>query len=203
MFGDGNERRLPPQAADLRLEREAHRRALRDFISMAEAIPPADWNAPVREEKWSPAQVTEHLRLSYAAVRAELAGQGGLRIRTKWWQQRLFRLLYLPRILKSGRFPRGVPAIREIRPASGPFDRQQLLAAFRDEGERFLDAVGAAHTDTAAISHPFLGRLTLVEGVRFMTRHVRHHQAQIVPADHGPEVGGQSDRLEPAGGSSS
>lgn len=172
-----------------------HRRALLDFVDTAEAIDLAAWNVAAREEKWSPAQVTEHLRLSYVAVRSELAGQGGLRIRTKWWQQRLFRLLYLPGILKRGRFPRGVPSIREIRPASGPFDRQQLLAAFRDEGERFLDAVGSAPADSAAISHPFLGSLSLVEGVRFMTRHVRHHQAQIDPADRGADVGAQSDPL--------
>lgn len=194
MSGDGDERRLSRRAADLLLESEMHRGALDDFVAIAEAIAPADWSSPVQETKWSPAEITEHLRLSYVAVRAELAGKGGLRIRTRWWQQRLFRLLYLPGILNRGRFPRGVPAIREIRPTSGPFERQQLLAAFREEGERFLDAAGSAAAGGATISHPFLGSLSLVEGIRFMTRHVRHHQAQIVPAGRA-EVAGQSDPL--------
>lgn len=95
MSGDGNERRHSRRAADLQLESEMHREALGDFVATAEAVAPADWNAPVQEKKWSPAEITEHLRLSYVAVRAELAGQAGMRIRTRWWQQRLFRLLYL------------------------------------------------------------------------------------------------------------
>lgn len=91
-----------------------------------------------------------------------------------------------------------MPSIREIRPASGPFERQELLAAFRDEGERFLAAVGSVGTDTSGITHPFFGRLTLAEGLRFMTRHVRHHHAQIVGADRGADLGRQSEALEPA-----
>lgn len=169
-----------PGAGDLRDEIEAHRRALRDFIATAEAIAPAAWNAPAAGGKWSPAQVAEHLRLSYATSRAELAGRPGFRVRTTWWQRRIGRLLHLPRILAAGRFPAGVPAVREIRPGEGPFDRRELLAAFRDEGERFLaDAAAAAGDRRATITHPFLGSLTLRQGVRFLAQHVRHHHAQI------------------------
>lgn len=184
----------PLKLADLSHEIELHRRALADFVATAEEIDPGEWDLPAQEEKWSPAQVTEHLRLSYAIVCSELAGRGGPRIRTRRWQRLLFRLLYLPRILKRGRFPQGVPAIREIRPAPGPFARQELLAAFGDEGERFLAAAGSAAADGGAtISHPFLGPLTLVEGVRFMTRHVRHHQAQIAGGAPAPRRGQSAD----------
>jgi hypothetical protein len=169
-----------PVAADLRDEIEAHRRALLDFVATAEAIAPAAWNAPAADGKWSPAQVTEHLRLSYATARAELAGRPGFRIRTKWWQRRIGRLLHLGKILDAGRFPAGVPAVREIRPGEGPYDRRELLTAFRDEGERFLaEAASAAGDRRATITHPFLGSLTLRQGIRFLAQHVRHHHAQI------------------------
>src|SRR5262245_47810066 len=159
----------------------AHERALRDFIASAQKIQSSAWNLPMHAGKWSPAQVAEHLRLSYTTVRAELSGHGGFRVRTTWWRQRLLRVLYLSRILKSGRFPKGVPATREVRPAGGPFDRQQLLLALRQEGEQFVQEVRLA-SDRATISHPFLGKLALADGLRFLTQHIGHHQGQIVGA---------------------
>jgi hypothetical protein len=171
-----------------RLERELadHREALLAFIATAEGVPAGAWNAPRPNDKWSPAQIAEHLRLTYVAVRAELAGQGGLRVRTKWWQQRLFRLLYLPRILNKGRFPKGAPAVREIRPGSGPFDRVQVLAALRREGEELIDTVRSGSTGKERVSHPFLGALDVFDGMRFLTQHLRHHRAQI--AETAPET---------------
>jgi len=167
-------------AVSARLERELadHREALLAFIATAEALSADAWNAARPGDKWSPAQIAEHLRLTYVAVRADLAGQGGLRVRTKWWQQRLFRILFLPRILKQGRFPKGVPAMREIRPAGGPFDRVQVLAALQREGEGFIAAVRTS-TGNERVTHPYLGPLGVDDGVRFLTQHLRHHHAQV------------------------
>ena len=164
----------------LRAELDAHGQAMREVIASAESLDPSSWNLRKQGGKWSPAQVVEHLRLSYATVRAELCGQGGFRIRTKWWQQHLLRMLFLPKILKSGRFPKGVRATSEIRPGSGPFDRQQLLDALRHEGEQFMKATDSPFLDRGSITHPFLGKIGLADGVRFMTQHLRHHHAQIV-----------------------
>lgn len=167
-------------AVSARLERELadHREALLAFVATAQGLSLEAWNAARAGDKWSPAQIAEHLRLTYVAVRAELAGQGGLRVRTKWWQQRLFRLLFLPRILKQGRFPKGVPAMREIRPAGGPFDRAQVLAALQSEGEGFIAAVRTS-TGKERVTHPYLGPLGVDDGVRFLTQHLRHHHAQM------------------------
>ena len=55
----------------------AHRAALSEFIAAAERVPADAWNASSRSDKWTPAQITEHLRLSYTTVRAELAGSEG------------------------------------------------------------------------------------------------------------------------------
>lgn len=161
-------------------ELEAHREALHAFIETAEGLPAGAWNAARAGDKWSPAQVGEHLRLTYVTVCSELAGGDGFRVRTRGWQQRLFRLLYLPRILRRGRFPKGVPATREIRPGAGPFDRDELLAALRGAGEAFLQAAGAAHgSGGGKVTHPFLGGMSVLDGVRFAAQHIRHHHAQI------------------------
>jgi len=173
----------PQQFAD---EIGTHREALGAFIARAEALAADAWNARRPGDRWSPAQIAEHLRLSYAIVHSEFEGRGGFRVRTKWWQQRFFRVLYLPRILRRGSFPKGVPATREIRPGDGPFDRRELLDALRSEGERFLASATSDRIVNARVTHPYLGKLGLVEGMRFMTQHLRHHHAQIVPAGDAP-----------------
>lgn len=167
-------------ALSARLERELadHREALLAFIATAEGLSIDDWNAARPGDKWSPAQIAEHLRLTYVVVRAELAGQGGMQVRTKWWQQQLFRILFLPRILKQGRFPKGVRAMREIRPAGGPFDRAQVLAGLQREGEGFIASVRTS-TGKERVTHPYLGPLGVDDGVRFLTQHLRHHHAQL------------------------
>ena len=171
--------------AALDLEMEAQREALAAFLATAASLSPETWNTPREGDKWSPAQIAEHLRLAYATLRSELAGQGGFRIRTKPWQRWLLRFTHLRRILRTGRFPGGVPATREIRPAAGPYDRDELLSALREEGARFAQAVASAPADST-ITHPFLGRLALRDGVRFTAQHIRHHHAQIAPAAHEP-----------------
>lgn len=176
----------------LAIELGAHREALHAFIETARGLPAETWNVARAGDKWSPAQVGEHLRLTYVTVRSELAGGDGFRVRTRGWQQRLFRFLYLPRILRGGRFPKGVPATREIRPGAGPFDRDELLEALRSEGEAFLqDASSAQGSGSGKVTHPFLGGMSILDGIRFTAQHIRHHHAQI---DGGSLVTGEQIR---------
>ena len=176
----------PPaiETAWLQAEADAHREALAAFIATVEGLPLDRWNAPQAAGKWSPAEIAEHLRMTYATVMAELAGGSGFRLRTKPWLRWFLRLTYLPRILRSGRFPKGIQATREVRPGAGPYDRDQLLSTLRRDGERFLDMVAAAPRGST-FTHPFLGSLPLRDGMRFASHHVRHHHAQVVAAGDG------------------
>jgi hypothetical protein len=173
--------------AQVQAELAEHRRAMDDYLATARRVSPDAWNRAPAEGKWTPAQVTEHLRLTYLTIGAEMDGQAGFRIRTSWWRQRLYRILLLPNILKSGQFPAGVPAVREIRPGDGPYDQAEHLRSFEDEGERFMERFRAPGGDPRRVlAHPFLGRLTLLEGLRFTTQHIRHHHPQIAgPAGEG------------------
>ena len=69
-----------------RLEAAAtdHRDALDAFIATVQQIRPEVWNQAPADRKWSPAQVTEHLMLTYEMGRSEPAGREGFRI--PWWQ---------------------------------------------------------------------------------------------------------------------
>lgn len=158
----------------------AHRAALQSFIAAAERVPAAAWNASREPTKWSPAQITEHLRLSYAAIRSELDGQSGFRVRTSWWRQRLYQLFFLRRILRSGRMPPGVPAVREIRPTAGPYPQRELLLALGSEGQDLLRRLTALQAERGVrVTHPFLGRLRLQDALELSTHHIRHHLEQL------------------------
>ena len=158
----------------------AHRHALEELLAAAAAVPSAVWNTPRAPGKWSPAQVAEHVRVTYAAVLSELGGGQGMRLRTSWLKRTLLRRLVMPWMLRTRRFPKGAPAVREIRPGDGPFDRAAVLAGLRAEGERFLTAVAALDPGRfAGITHPFFGRMEPVAGLRLLTLHTQHHQAQL------------------------
>ena len=155
-----------------------HRRALGDFIASAQELTVEAWASPAAAGKWSPAQVAEHLRLTYATLRAELAGRGGFRVRAKWWQRPLLRLMYFPRSFRTGRFPAGAPATREVRRAT---DRS--TAARSSKGSSPKRAVPAGgRLDFHRRPHPSVfGKIALDESLQLATHHIRHHHRQILP----------------------
>lgn len=160
---------------------EEHREALAEFVATAEALSEEAWGAPRAPGKWSPGQIAEHLRLTCETMHAEIERRGGFRVRTGWLRQRLLRLVLVPRILRSGRFPEGAPAVREIRPdAAVTPDRPGTLAGLRERADALTR--GLAATDpgqVGAVSHPFFGRLDPLQGLALATVHVRHHHRQI------------------------
>jgi hypothetical protein len=165
------------------LQRE-HRTSVTAFIAVAEAIPASDWDAPLATGKWSPAQVAEHLRLSYEALGRELSGQPGLRVRTSWWLRLVLRLRVLPTILKEGRIGEGALAPREIRPGPGPFPRGALLTQLRTAANAAeAGLAGRLDEARAGITHHVFGRLSPARALRFLTVHNIHHTRQLATRD--------------------
>jgi DinB family protein len=165
-----------PDATWRRLQEE-HTRAVEQFVALAAAVMPERWSTEPAAQKWSPAQVTEHVVLAYEAVLAELAGGPPMRFRTKRWQRAVLRLTVLPRILKTGRLPHGVRAPREIRPGPSAASQAELLEKLWDRARR-ADAELTSR-QTAHLTHPYLGRLRAEQALRFCAIHTTHHASQL------------------------
>ncbi|MEO8480080.1 MAG: DinB family protein [Gemmatimonadota bacterium] len=170
--------RLP---ADLAPALAALRASCDRYLARAETLSPDRWCQPIGEGKWSPAQISEHVRLSYAVIGHELAtGSGGLPLKVPRWLRPWLRFKYFGKILRTGRMPVGARAAREISPRGSSFDQESTLAGLRDAAWALEAAVASRWDDPeAGFSHHVFGRVSLSDGWRFAIVHTDHHTRQL------------------------
>lgn len=118
---------------------QIHSHAAAETVSTAGRVPADKWLVPRAEGKWTPAEIVEHLNLAYDVLLRELAGGGGMAIRTKLWQRIMLRLTIMPKLLRGEAFPRGTRSPREIRPTTASPDQAAAIASLRDRASRFED----------------------------------------------------------------
>jgi len=159
---------------------DEHRREVASFLAIVDALDEEAWAKEPAPGKWSPGQITEHLVLSYAAMRRELAGGVGLRLRATFWRRLLIRWRYLPMVLRDKRLPTGAPAVREIRPSGVPRPRAVAAPDLREQARCFEEELTKARGGgKVRLTHPFFGRLGPDEAVRFAAVHAAHHRGQL------------------------
>ncbi len=161
----------------LRRALDLHESASAKLLEVAESIPEAEWRNPVQEGKWSTAELVEHLNNTYDILLSELSGGVGMRIRTKAWQRLLLRLTIVPRIMRSGTFPKNAVAPKEIRPLNVP-DREPAIAAFRERAKK-LEEMAIAAAPEQKVTHAYFGRSSVANGVILCSRHIQHHEKQL------------------------
>lgn len=152
---------------------------MRRFAASAEALGEDAWARPRAPGAWSPAQIAEHLALSYEALLRELGGGAGLRPRVTGLRQRLLRWVLLPHVLFHRTLPVRVRAPREIRPSEVPPGRPETLARMRELAARVERELDAARASGARVTHPYFGRIPAVPALRFCAVHVEHHHRQL------------------------
>lgn len=170
-----------------------HERALAAFASACERIPPASWHRAPAPGKWSPAEVVVHVCQAYELGRDAAAGGPGMRLlvsRRRAWQ---LRTLMLPLVVVTSRFPRGVPAPREVTPDPAA-SRGLTPDAAAARLERVAGDAAAALRRAAdvrpmpRIMHAYFGALTPRASLRLLSAHTRHHArglARLHPAAAG------------------
>jgi hypothetical protein len=132
-------------------------------------------------EKWSAAEILEHLNLSYVGTiknleRCLAAGQpraGSDRAKMRWPRLLITRLGYFPKGRKSPDFvrPRGTPAGQVASDIMGNLSHMDEVIS---ECESHFPSRGPI------ANHPILGPLTATEWRGFHITHGKHHARQIV-----------------------
>lgn len=167
-------------AEDLETALALHRAALAAFAERARRVAPEDWERPRAPGKWSPAEITEHLRLAAEKLRAERQGEEGMQLRLSAWKRFLLRRTVLVRLLRTGRFPKGAPAPREIRPVSPGLPQDEALDRLERAWATFEDACrSGVPTVASRLTHPYFGRLRLAQYHRLLAVHTLHHRDQL------------------------
>ena len=161
---------------------EEHQVAVAAFLDTAGALPDEAWTRPWAPGKWTPAQITEHMVLSYRALVAEVTEGTALRVVTPPVRRTILRLLVLPHILFHRKFPVRAVSPREVRPGEG-VARDEGTRTLRSLAERFEAAADARrHADGGRLTHPYFGVVDLTRGMRFCAVHLEHHRRQLAAA---------------------
>lgn len=150
------------------------------YVETASKLGSDSWLPPKAERKWSPAEITEHLKLVYEASLRELRGGAAIKIRSGWLVQRFLRLFILPRIFKKGEFPKGAKSPQEMRPANVIKDRSEALTTFTSLANVFQSEMAKRkELKETRLTHHIFGHLSALEGMRLLTMHIAHYQKQL------------------------
>jgi DinB superfamily len=157
-----------------------HSAAIQQFAMTVVQLPPDSWGRPLAPGKWSPAEVTSHLAESYRILRIELAGGQGMALRLPRFQCWLLRHTILPRILRTGLFPTGARAPREIRPREVMKDPSAALEVLTAEANAFMeDLTTRASSRRVHLTHAYFGSMSARQSLQMVAVHTRHHAHQL------------------------
>lgn len=162
--------------ADLQATLHSHRQAVDAFLTAARGMPAVQWKEPRARGKWSPAQIVEHLALTYEGGRSILHG-GATGPAVPALLRPLIRTYLLQPVLWTGRFFPGSRAPKAFQPTGSPVTQDVMLARLQAAAQAFEKYVSGAQG--THIEHPFFGRLSLVDFVRLQETHIKHHYRQL------------------------
>lgn len=166
-----------------------HRAAIEAFAQTVEALDRGAWNVARAQGKWTPAEIAQHLILSYGPPLAELGGGPGFAVRLPWWKRAILRRRVLPKIIYGEEFPKGAPAPREIRPREGAASPETAVRLLREDAGEFARRLCEAHArKPVRLTHSYFGKLTAPQILKLMAVHANHHRDQL------PGGGARGDR---------
>ena len=162
--------------SDLATAISENRARVEHFIAAMLAAP-GGWTTPVRPGKWSPAEVCEHIVLSYRKTVAIVRGDAPGYPRVPRLLRPLVRKLVMELVIKRGAFMGRTRTFDALTPLA--------VTAHAGEGvERLREAVAECETvlrslGETPVPHPMFGAVPAADYLRFLAVHTRHHQSQL------------------------
>jgi hypothetical protein len=155
-----------------------NRAAVDEFVAAAHGIDAAKWHTPRGEGKWSPAQIAEHLAITYEYNRKVVTGTAGKG--APRFLQPLARWFIVTKTLKAGAFTRNGRAPKIFQPTSTPGAATPLLIRLTNAVRGFENDIRSGHPEARHnVAHPFFGTLPTVDYLRLQAIHTRHHRSQL------------------------
>ena len=160
---------------------DEHQAALAAYVEAAAALPEGAWTRPWADGKWTPAEITEHLLMTYRVFIGEVNGGPAMRLKLTPFRRRLLKMLMLPHMLYHRTFPRGARAPRELRPDPATLpDQADGVVQMRALGERYAqEAERARAAGWDHVTHPYFGAIDLTRGMCLCAVHLEHHTRQL------------------------
>jgi DinB superfamily len=160
--------------------RAEHHEVVAEFLATINTFPEERWHSAPRPNKWSAATLADHVTVTYTYGRNAATTGTGMRLlvpRPLAWAARTF---ILPRMLSSKRFPRGAEAPAEVRPVvanSATLSKERAAAELTARAAEALAAFERAVQErpTMTVTHAYFGPLPLVQTLRMLNAHTRHH----------------------------
>lgn len=157
-----------------------HDAAVAAFAAALDRVPAAAWQLEPAPGRWAPAAVALHVCLAYEYGCQAAVGAGAMRLRVPPLAAWASRTFLLPMVLRTGRFPQGAAAPREVRPdlteaaALTPAAATQRLDAASQRAAALLRAAAEARP-ARRIVHAYFGPLSPRDALRLLAAHTRHH----------------------------
>lgn len=164
--------------ADLNTTIADNHAAVLEFIVTARSLSARQWTTPRAPGKWTPAQITEHLAITYeyGVTLAKGEAKGGI----PFFLKPLARRMIVDSTLKAGRFTRKGRTPRMFEPAKVSSDADIVLPRLEKAVDDFERAIVSGSPEARhTLNHPFFGKIATTDYLRLQAIHARHHHEQL------------------------
>lgn len=159
---------------------ERHRAAVALYFQLAGTIPENTWLTPIEAEKWTPAQITHHLILTYQVFLKQIRGEQNIKTVYSPFVRWLLRLFILPQIYRRRKLPRGAQAPKEILPIDADKKCEVALEELEKAvGEFENEASERRNEENLRLTHHVFGKIKLIEGIELAAIYMEHHARQL------------------------
>jgi hypothetical protein len=161
-----------------------HETAVREFLAACGRIAPDGWQHAPAPSKWTAAAVVLHVCRAYELGRDAAAGSPGMRLKVSPTAALVSRMLILPVVLATHRFPRGARSPREVFPDASEASLLLQDVAIRRLGDAAKQAArglrqAAAGRPVPRVTHAYFGPLAPLATLRLLSAHTVHHARDL------------------------